>query len=307
MKKIMEYQIEEEWMGKPVNLYLKQELHLTAAQIRSLKFHEDGIWKNGERCRVNQMLQKGDQLRITLQEKETGVQKVKASGFMPEVLYEDKDVICVWKMSGRVTHPVAGHEKDTVAGDLVTYFAAKKEQVTVRSIGRLDKDTSGILVFAKNRVAAARLWEQRSQGIFQKEYLAWCRGVFPKEAMTKEQCISMPIGKNRSVCKEGQKMHLSADGKMAITRYQVLVQQEEQALVRFYLETGRTHQIRVHMAGLGHPLVGDSLYGSGIHHQDAAKLCAWKVEFLQPFTEQKVELEYRDPLYFSTSLHCPPV
>ena len=95
----------------------------------------------------------------------------------------------------------------------------------------------------------------------------------------------------------GQKMQVQEDGKQAVTHYQVLRQQDGQALVRLWLETGRTHQIRVHMASIGHPLMGDPLYGSGTLHQDAARLCAWKVRFLQPFTGEEIVLEHCDPMY----------
>lgn len=297
MKKTVTVQVQDTWQGKKVESYLKQGLHLTQSQIRSLKFQENGIRKNGQRCRVNQILQRDDRLEITMEEKASDTGKVPASGEMPQVLYEDGDVICVWKPAGRVTHPVAGHDTDTVAGDLITYFAEKGEQIIVHSIGRLDKDTAGILIFAKNRMAAAKLWEQREKGVFSKEYLAWCQGIFSKEAVKEEQVISAPIGKSQVISGEGQKMQVTADGKRAVTRYQVLEQQENQALVRLHLETGRTHQIRVHMAYIGHPLVGDPLYGNGIPHQDAARLCAWKVCFQQPFTGKDIVLEHCDSMY----------
>ncbi len=297
MSQAVSVQIKENWPGKTLEQYLKKELHLTPAQIRSLKFRENGIRRNGERCRVNQILHVGDVLEIQIQESCSDCGKVKASGVMPEILYEDADVICVWKPAGRVTHPVAGHSQDTVAGDLATYFTSLGEPTVIHSIGRLDKDTSGILVFARNRIAAARLWEQKEQGIFTKEYLAWCQGEFPQDALQEEQVIDVPIGKAERVSGQGQKMQVREDGKQAVTHYQVLSQQAGQALVRLWLETGRTHQIRVHMAYIGHPLMGDPLYGSGIPHQDAAMLCAWKVRFLQPFTGKEILLEHRDPMY----------
>lgn len=297
MSQTVTMQIEKNWQGKKLEQYLKKELYLTPAQIRSLKFRENGIQRNGERCRVNQILQTGDVLTILIQEQRTDCGKVKGSGVMPEILYEDADVICVWKPAGRVTHPVAGHSQDTVAGDLATYFTSLGEPTVIHSIGRLDKDTSGILVFARSRIAAARLWEQKEQGIFTKEYLAWCRGAFPPDALKEVQVIDAPIGKAENIPGQGQKMQVTEEGRRAVTHYQVLKQQDGQALVRLWLETGRTHQIRVHMAHIGHPLMGDPLYGSGIPHQDAARLCAWKVRFLQPFTGKEIVLEHCDPMY----------
>ena len=297
MNQTVTMQVNENWQGKTLEQYLKKELHLTAAQIRSLKFRENGILRNGERCRVNQILQTEDLLEILIQEERSDCGKVKGSGVMPEIFYEDRDVVCVWKPAGRVTHPVAGHRQDTVAGDLVTYFTSNREETVIHCIGRLDKDTSGILVFARNRIAAARLWEQKEQGVFIKEYLAWCQGEFPKDVLKEEQVIDVSIGKAENIPGQGQKMQVQEDGKQAVTHYQVLRQQDGQALVRLWLETGRTHQIRVHMAYIGHPLMGDPLYGSGIPHQDAARLCAWKVRFLQPFTGEEIVLEHCDPMY----------
>lgn len=305
MTETIAVQIPENWQGKSIEQYLKKEMLLTAAQIRSLKFCEDGIRRNGKKCRVNQQLQTNDILEIQLREKRDGYGKVEASGVMPEILYEDRDVICVWKPAGRVTHPVAGHRKDTVAGDLVTYFASREEETMIHSIGRLDKDTAGILVFAKNRIAAARLWKQKEEGTFTKEYLAWCQGVFPEAARSREQRLDAPIGKAEAVPGQGQKMQVDKKGKRAVTRYLVLEQQPERALIRLRLENGRTHQIRVHMAYIGHPLEGDSLYGTGIPHRDAARLCAWKVRFLQPFTKKEILLEHQTPLWSISSCKVP--
>ena len=294
-------QTDTEWQGQTVEQFLKKELQLTASQIRSLKFLSDGIQKNGMACRVIDRLEKGDMLDIPLPEKEVDARKVEPSGVMPEILYSDSDVICVWKPSGRVTHPVAGHRTDNVAGDLVTYLQSQGLQETVHSIGRLDKDTAGILVFARHRIAAARLWQQREDGRFTKEYLAWCEGVFSEEAQWQEQKLSAPVEKAPEVPGQGQKMQVTPTGRPAVTYYQVIRQEEINALVRLHLKTGRTHQIRVHMAYIGHPLVGDPLYGHGIPHRDAARLCAWKVRFYQPFTKEEIVLEHSADWLWSIS------
>ena len=154
-----------------------------------------------------------------IREERSDCGKVKGSGVMPEIFYEDRDVVCVWKPEGRVTHPVAGHSQDTVAGDLVTYFTSKREETVIHCIGRLDKDTSGILVFARNRIAAAKLWEQKEQGVFIKEYLAWCQGEFPKDVLKEEQVIDVSIGKAENIPGQGQKMQVWEDGKQAVTHY----------------------------------------------------------------------------------------
>ena len=290
MKKKISVCVDREANNLRIEQYMKRCLYLTPAQIRSLKFQPGGVMKNHEPCRVKEVFKEGDLLEITWNDEKKSEGKIKASGHFPDILYEDEDVICIWKPSGQVTHPVAGHGNDSVSADLVTYFASRGENSTAHSIGRLDKDTAGILAFARHRIAAEKLWKQKEQGILQKEYLAWCRGVFPKEAGDREQKIEVPIAKMPAENGQGQKMQTVrfGEGKEAVTFYQVIEQREDRALLRLRLKTGRTHQIRVHMASIGHPLVGDSLYADGVPHRDTARLCAWKVSFLQPFTKEEI-------------------
>ena len=301
--------------GSTVGDFLKHHMKLSAAQIRSLKFRESGICVNGERVRVTQVLREHDLLELRF-----GDEPCRMSHLIPEkhplhILYEDVDLICVWKEAGMVLHPAHGHYSDSLANYLQGYLAGKGGQEQVRGIGRLDKDTSGIVVFARNRIAAARLWQQRQSGRFQKEYVALCEGVFPDEAYEREQTIDAPIqkvtGEKNKMCIV-QERCCPAAGCFAVTHYRAISEKEscfheamrllsagdlpgpEQAsLVRLHLETGRTHQIRVHMAYIGHPLVGDAVYGRGIAGQTCAKLCAWRARLVQPFTGE-------------TILLCPP-
>ena len=204
---------------------------------------------------------------------------MEASGTVPEILYEDADVIAVWKPAGEVVHPSHGHYQDTLANRLQSYFQGRGEHVTIRSIGRLDADTAGILIFAKNQFAAQRLWRQRENGQFHKTYAAWCEGVFAKEAYREEQSICAPIG---AMAGELQKMCVTDSGRPAKTYYQVRIQRDTEAFLILRLDTGRTHQIRVHMAWTGHPLLGDPLYGNGIPGRTRADLTAWEGRVLSP-------------------------
>ena len=306
MKKLFTIPILLEDSGKTIGDYLKINLHLSPAQIRSLKFRENGICVNGTRVRVTYILQSGDVLTVDLGDEQNTSEHLMPADHPLSIFYEDEDIICVWKSAGVVVHPAHGHYQDSIANYLHAYFKKKQEEVQVRLIGRLDRDTSGILVFAKNKIAAARLWEQRSRGIFRKEYLALCEGTFPQEAYVKEQMVEEPIGKLPA---EKNKMFVTSEGKPAVTYFQVLQPDEEEThmaarlfetsideikentLVRLHLGTGRTHQIRVHMAYLGHSLVGDAVYGNGISGQTNAKLCAWRVELVQPFTGEGITID----------------
>ena len=270
--------VEPDADGMELGRYLKQKLGFTGSQIRSMKFRENGIQRNGERCRVNAVLKAGDELELLLEAGSPSSAHLAEAEEEVAVLYEDEDLIAVWKEAGVVVHPAHGHYSDTLSNRLHTYFQGKGEQVTIRSIGRLDKDTCGILVFAKNQVAAARLWNQKENGIFRKEYLAVCEGTVGAEDGW--QTIDLPIGK---MAGEKMKMCVSDSGLKAVTHFQVLWRTETRTGIRVRIDTGRTHQIRVHMAFTGHPLVGDPLYGSS----EAAHglcLCAWQAELLQPFS-----------------------
>ncbi len=316
--------------GCTVGDFLKYHMKFSAAQIRSLKFRENGICVNGVRARVTQILCENDRLELRLCDEACSTSHLIPVDHPLHILYEDEDLICVWKEAGMVLHPAHGHYSDSLANYLQGYLAKAGACTQIRSIGRLDKDTSGIVVFAKNRITAARLWQQRQTGEFQKEYVALCEGIFPEEAYKREQTIDAPMqkvaGEKNKMCVV-QKYRLpdrTSEGRAAsagsrcaaVTHYQVISASqpcfceamhllawenntqyacqsngtEKVSLVRLHLETGRTHQIRVHMAHIGHPLVGDALYGHGTAGQTHAKLCAWKAQLVQPFTGEIIRL-----------------
>ncbi|MDO4323264.1 MAG: RluA family pseudouridine synthase [Lachnospiraceae bacterium] len=328
--------VEDEAAGMRLEHYLRQNLGFTKAQIRGMKFRENGLVLNGSRVRVSQTLQRGDVLEIQLEKEEMGSNHLEAAEGTPDILYEDADLLAVWKESGLALHPAHGHYRDTLSNQVHAYFQSRGEQVRIRSIGRLDKDTSGIIVFAKNQVAAARLWQQKEEGVFWKEYLAVCRGNF---ACGIEQSVR-PAGEEFA-CKAEQgvqparedfacgieqkvqpaggwqrisapiaplpgdkmKMCVSPEGKPAVTYFRILRQTEDAALLQVRIETGRTHQIRVHMASIGHPVEGDILYGRESLQGDTAdrfnipgrlKLCAWRTELLQPFSGEKIVISRAD-------------
>ncbi|MDO5425628.1 MAG: RluA family pseudouridine synthase [Eubacteriales bacterium] len=288
MEKILQYHITENEKNFTVGQVLKKRLGLTAKEISRAKFREDGILVDGVRRRVDWRVKAGERLEVRLEKTEEA-----HAGLEPEegtlaICYEDEDVIVVDKPSGILVHPAGVHYADTLANRLEAYFRKKGETVTIRPIGRLDKDTAGLVLFAKNRTAAARLSRQKETGDFQKLYLAWVEGI-PDPPVGS---IDVPI---RKVSDSPLVMCAGMGGKAARTHYQVVERLGQTSLVQARIETGRSHQIRVHMAWLGHPLVGDPLYnpketppGQGTGH---AALCAWRLWFLQPFTGKPVFLE----------------
>lgn len=278
MEKILEIRIGKEDAGRPVREVLKRRAGLTRAQIRSVKFRPGGLSAEGRQVRSSDCLREGQVLRVLLEKQEDGGCVWTPNPGPLEILYEDEDLIAVEKPSGMVVHPSPGHYGDSLANRLADYFLRRNPESAfrIRAVGRLDKDTSGIMLFAKNQAAAAKM-----EGNRQKEYLAVTAGC--PESLSGTVCA--PLGKCRDHL---MKMEVQEEGKRAVTHYEV-ARPGKFSLVRVWLETGRTHQIRVHMAYIGHPLAGDSLYG-GDPVLGRAALHAWKLSFIQPFSGKKIEL-----------------
>lgn len=240
-----------------VETFLKKEFALTERQIRQAKFRKNGILVNGERKRVTEQLRAGDRVEVLLEERQN--RKILPSAGSLDVLYEDEDLLALNKPAGLVVHPSHGHYSDTLLNQAVYHCEERGEHRQLRPVGRLDKDTSGIVILAKNQVAAARLWADKEAGRLKKEYLA-LTGSRPKP---EKGIIDLPVGRDpRSL----NKMRIDPDGLHAVTHYELVENKNLRMppyLIKLQLETGRTHQIRVHMAALGCPLLGDPLYGEG--------------------------------------------
>lgn len=291
----LEYQAIEQDDGVRLELILKRRLGLSVRQIRQLKFLSDGITVNGQKQRIVYSVHSGDRIRVTFSEQNRNVQELPFLEKPLHILYEDEDLLVVDKKAGEVCHPAHGHYQDTLANQAAAYLAGcGSEKAPIRCIGRLDKDTSGTLLFAKNRLAAERLARQKEEGVFRKEYLALVNGIFPVSNRSGEICLPLaPLPGSL------MKMQVSGNGKRALTRYEVLCSDRHCSLVLCRIETGRTHQIRVHMAVIGHPLVGDPLYGNDTHVSSTrTALHAWRLYLKQPVTGEELMIErFRENMF----------
>lgn len=267
-----------------LDTFLKTGLHLAKNEISRAKFRENGICVNGKRQKTDTRLKTGDLVEVLLETGKETSENIPASAKNISILYEDTDVIVLDKPSGICVHPTSKSTADTLANRLAYYLRSKGEDSVIRIFGRLDKDTSGVVLAVKNRAAAARLEIQREKHILFKIYLAITEGV-PDPAKGTVRIPMMPDPQNR------KRMCTDPNGKSAVTHYETLAVRHDRALVRLRPETGRTHQIRVHMASIGCPLAGDPLYGnqsdSGMKR---TALHAQTIQFLQPFTGEEIQV-----------------
>ncbi len=241
--------------------------------------------------RLIDLLSPGDILIVRIYEDNDNAGDIVPTEGAIDIVYEDEDLIVLNKEGDRVVHPSYAHYTDSLSNFLAGYYEKTGQRHVIRTIGRLDRETSGLVIFAKNRHSAALLSKQTSDMSRRKEYLAICSGVFEE----KEGTVDTPIRRKPD---ERMIREVHSEGKTAITHYKVEKQYDDYALVRLKLDTGRTHQIRVHMAYLGHPLIGDNFYAdkkAESYGLTRAALHAASIEFIHPITCDKIIVEAKVP------------
>lgn len=253
MKRILKYEITEENDGKTIRDFLMKDCRMSGTLIKELKQYSDGITVNGEKKFVTARLRSGDVL-------ETAVYDFASENILPvkldfETLYEDEDIIIINKPPHMPTHPSAGNLTNTLANALMYYWRERGEEHVFRAVNRLDKDTSGVMCIAKNSYSHTILCDEIKTGELKRKYKAIVCGAIDSGGV-----ICEPI-KRESFLKRA----VAPDGQYAVTHYKALEVKGGYSLVLLELETGRTHQIRVHMSHIGHPLLGDWLYGEENH------------------------------------------
>lgn len=287
----LKLQIPTAWAGQSLESFLRHQLRLSRSGIRALK-RNDGLWIDGTRVWVKQRLQGGEELLLKFPEPEP--QSMIAEELPLTIVFEDPDLIVINKTPGMVVHPTKKHQSGTLANGLLYYWQQRQEKVSFHPVHRLDRWTSGLIVIAKNSWAHQQLDLQLADKRLHRLYLTLCQGI-PHPSSAK---INAPI----ESFLETPKRRVSAIGKIAITRYRVIAHSDRAAFVAVILATGRTHQIRVHFAHLGHPLWGDELYGSTELDFPRPALHAARLSFLHPRSGQRLRFTAPLPPDFSQLL-----
>ena len=286
MNRVLTYEITAEQAGTKIGDFLR-----TAGYSRHVIIHlkktENGILLNGEWAYVGQFLKEGDHLEIRIIESESSEQIVPTE--LPlDIVYEDEDLLIINKPADMPIHPSINNYDNTLANALMWYYQQKGETFVYRCINRLDRDTTGLLIVAKNMLSGGILSDMSKKREIHREYLAIAEGEVPQEGV-----IDAPIArKEESVierCVDFEK------GDRAVTHYWRLDYRNGYSLVRLKLETGRTHQIRVHMKYLGHPLTGDYLYNPDYRILNHQALHSWKLAFRHPITGAQMQFKADPP------------
>ncbi len=294
-----EYIVSQEEKGKRLDTYIPSvdtDITRTSAQ----RLIEDGnILVNGKNAKVSYKIQENDKISVEIPEPKQI--ELKAQNIPIEIVYEDSDIIVVNKPKGMVVHPANGNPDGTLVNAIMAIckdsLSGIGGEIRPGIVHRIDKDTSGLLIVAKNDNVHVKMSEQIKNHEVKKTYIALVRGVFKENEAT----IDMPIGRSTS---DRKKMAINKNGKNAITHIKVLKRFDKYTLLKVNIETGRTHQIRVHLSHIGYPIVGDYTYSNGKNEFDVIGQClhAQKLEFKHPITQKDMCLEAELPQYFKDIL-----
>lgn len=258
------------------------------------------ILVNGKTAKASYKVQTGD--KIEIDEPKPTETNLKPQEIPLDVLYEDNDIIIINKQKGMVVHPANGNYEDTLVNAILARckdsLSGIGGEIRPGIVHRLDKDTSGAIIVAKNDDAHINLSEQIKKHKVKKTYLALVRGIIKENEAT----IKMPIARSKT---DRKKMAVDAKGKEAITHFEVLERfKNKYTLLKINIETGRTHQIRVHMSQIGYPIVGDEVYSNGKNEFGIHGQClhAWKLDFIHPISKEEIHIEAKIPKYYEEIL-----
>lgn len=268
-----------EWEGITIEQLFRDIWHAPKKLTHSIRMEKE-ITVNKEEAIWNEPLHKGERLQIKLfKEEEFGVHPQYLD---VEILFEDDHLLIVNKPAGMNTHPNSPEQTDTLANAVAFHLQANGEWRHVKHIHRLDRDTSGVILFSKHALIGSILDKMLEERKIKRTYVALVQGNMKK----KKGIINSPIGRDRH---HPTRRRVSPNGQTAITHYRVIEGKNGRTKVMCQLETGRTHQIRVHLSSIGHPILGDKLYGEPSTFKRLA-LHAERLEFIHPFTNETIDI-----------------
>ena len=293
-------QITEQNVNQRLDMYIAS-LDLDLSRRIEKKMIENGqVLVNEKIHKISYKTKLGDTIQITIEEpKEVGIE---AQDIPLDIIYEDEDIIVINKPKGMVVHPGNGNPDGTLVNAVLNHCKGSLSgiggEIRPGIVHRLDKDTSGLIIIAKKDKAHINLSKQIQERSVKKIYTALVKGVIPEDTAT----INMPIGRSKV---DRKKMAVRKDGKEAVTHIKVIKRYNKYTLIRVKIDTGRTHQIRVHMAEIGYPVVGDEVYSNGknefnVHGQ---MLHSTSLDFVHPITGKPMHFEAPLPEYFEEVLN----
>lgn len=278
---ILEYIINDLNKYKTIKSILKEKFYMSDRLISKLK-NSKHIFINNNPVYINNILHIGDKLRIDLNFDECSDNIISAD--IPlNILFEDDSFLILNKPAGIPVHPSVEHYSDSLSNGVKFYFNSIGLKRKIRPVNRLDKNTSGIVIFAKNQYVQECLIKQMKSNTIKKEYLAIIAGRLTQEKLT----INKPIARKENSIIE---RCVSSNGQMSITEVEILREYDNYSLIKCILKTGRTHQIRVHLSYINTPILGDDLYGEKSKLIDRQALHSYKTSFIHPILKKKIEI-----------------
>ena len=293
--------VKDEEEKQRIDRYLSEKSDNYSRVAIQRLIEEEKILVNGKKTKASYKVQKDD--KITIEKEEPKISKVEPQDIPIEIIYEDEDIIVVNKPKGMVVHPANGNPDGTLVNSLMAIckdsLSGIGGEIRPGIVHRLDKDTSGILIVAKNDKSHINLSEQIKNHKTEKTYIALVRGIVKENEAT----INMPIGRST---KDRKKMAVNKNGKEAITHFKVMQRfpNNNCTLLEIKIETGRTHQIRVHLSQIGYPIIGDEVYSNGKNEWNIKGQClhSKSIKFKHPRTGEEMLLYAELPDYFKKLL-----